>query len=140
LLFLVGIPISFFATGLRLQPLVRSTSTGAIGLWSGVRFVGRIFSRSHSADEEDDEFDDTLEPSLDVAPEPVAAATGDLRETRVRREQARKVPARPKSASQPALNLGEGEYQLPALGLLAEPIRTQGRAGQSDEALEENAR
>jgi S-DNA-T family DNA segregation ATPase FtsK/SpoIIIE len=139
LLLLVGSPVSFFATGLRLQPLLRALAAGVFGARSGVRFVGRIFSRSRT--EEDQEEDaDVADSSLDLAPEPVAAATGDLRGTRVRREQAKRPSPRPKSASQPALDLGEGEYQLPALGLLAEPVRIQDRTAQSDEALEENAR
>ncbi len=141
LLLLCGMPVSFFATGLRVQPLMRGATVVAFGLWSGVGLVGRVFSRSRSEVEEAEEFaDDDSDSSLDLTPEPVAALTGDLRETRVRREQARKPSARPKSASQPALDLGEGEYQLPALGLLAEPVRIHDRTAQSDEALEENAR
>src|SRR5206468_3271365 len=103
------------------------------------RFIPRIWPRRRSKDDED-VIEAGPDVSLDLAPEPVAAGTDDPRETRIRREQARKVPARPKSPSQAALDLGEGEYQLPPLGLLAEPIRIQGRAGLSDEALEENAR
>jgi S-DNA-T family DNA segregation ATPase FtsK/SpoIIIE len=47
---------------------------------------------------------------------------------------------RPQGTFAHRLDLGEGEYQLPPLGLLAEPVRVQDRAGLSDEALEENAR
>ena len=45
-----------------------------------------------------------------------------------------------KRSKQPALNLASGEYQLPALGLLAEPAPVADNHGLSDEALEENAR
>jgi S-DNA-T family DNA segregation ATPase FtsK/SpoIIIE len=139
LLFAIGLPVAFFATGLRLQPLLRALMFVFFSCWRAVRWIGHVFARSRRADDEE-EIDDDPDESLDIMPEPVAAVTGDLRETRVRREQARKVSARPKSASQPALDLGESEYQLPALGLLAEPVRIQARTAQSDEALEENAR
>jgi S-DNA-T family DNA segregation ATPase FtsK/SpoIIIE len=141
LLLAVGLPASFFATGLRLQPLLRGATVAAFGVWRAVHFSGRIFSRSRPiVDEDEEDFDDTPDTSLDVAPEPVAEGTRDLRGTRVRREQLRKAPPRPKSSSQPALDLGEGEYQLPPLGLLAEPVRIQDRSALTDEALEENAR
>jgi S-DNA-T family DNA segregation ATPase FtsK/SpoIIIE len=140
LLLAIGLPASFFATGLRLAPLLRSVSVVAFGLWRGVAFAGRIFPRWRRNEEEEEEFDDAPESSLDVAPEPVAETARDLRGTRVQRERAKKTPPRTKSASQPALDLGEGEYQLPPLGLLAEPVRIQDRAGLTDDALEENAR
>ncbi|HLY04952.1 MAG TPA: DNA translocase FtsK 4TM domain-containing protein [Rhizomicrobium sp.] len=141
----LGTPAWFFATGLRLQPLLQGATAVVLGAWSAARFVGRIIPRARSADEEEDKDDDEEaggpeDLSLDVAPEPVAETSGDLRGSRVRREQPRKTPPRPKSSAQPALDLGEGEYQLPPLGLLAEPVRTQDRTAQSDEALEENAR
>ncbi len=53
-------------------------------------------------------------------------------------QAARAASAKP--ARQPVLNLSSGEYQLPALGLLAEPVRVQDKTALSDEALEENAR
>jgi S-DNA-T family DNA segregation ATPase FtsK/SpoIIIE len=136
---LIGVPVAFYATGLRLQPLARAAGAVAFRVWQTVGFFGRILRRRRSSEDSDDCQDDS-DNSLDVAPEPVAAITGDLRELRVRREQARKLSSRPKSPSQPALDLGEGEYQLPPLGLLAEPLRKHERTGQSDEALEENAR
>src|SRR6185503_19437015 len=48
------------------------------------------------------------------------------------------IPLKP--AKQPALNLTHSEYQLPALGLLAEPVRVTDNSDITDEALEENAR
>jgi S-DNA-T family DNA segregation ATPase FtsK/SpoIIIE len=139
LLLAIGLPLAFFATGLRLQPLMRGAGLATFGVWRAMRFAAGIFSRSRSHPEEGEEFDEPSDVSLDVAPQPVAETT-DLRGTRVRREQVRKAPARPKSASQPALDLGESEYQLPPLGLLAEPVRIQERNALNDEALEENAR
>ncbi|HEX4079659.1 MAG TPA: DNA translocase FtsK 4TM domain-containing protein, partial [Rhizomicrobium sp.] len=136
-----GVPLAFVATGLRFQPVWR-------GFVSGIAFVayaGMFVVRTargwwrgvpdRTAQQRDD--------SLDIVPEPAAASTFEperLRETRVKRDDARKAPPKPKAARQAALDLGEGEYQLPPLGLLAEPVRVQDRAGLSDEALEENAR
>src|SRR6202035_3238582 len=54
-------------------------------------------------------------------------------------EEARRI-AGGKRARQPALALASGEYQLPALGLLNEPVRLPESHTLSDEALEENAR
>ena len=68
-----------------------------------------------------------------MAPEPLGA-----RGSRVKREEPRKVQA--KRAKQPALNLDSGEYQLPALGLLNEPVHAGDSTTLSDESLEENAR
>ncbi len=147
---IVGAPLAFFATGLQLRPLLRS----ATHLRSIVARVGAMirmpvhFAR-HDDDEEEDADDEELETDEDddyglgVKPEPVAARTGTAepaRTTRVKREDNRKNPQRAKAPRQPALNLAAGEYQLPALGLLAEPVRLHDATALSDEALEENAR
>ena len=58
---------------------------------------------------------------------------------RIKREAMRRE-AKIKTARQPALNLAEGEYQLPPLGLLAEPVRQHDATALTDDALEENAR
>jgi len=87
--------------------------------------------------EEDEEGDDEEgDYGLDVRPEPIASR----RASRVKREEPRKVAARPKTDGQRALDLGQSEYQLPALGLLAEPVKQHEATALSDEALEENAR
>ena len=87
--------------------------------------------------EEGDEEEDEDDYGLDVAPEPVAAR----RSSRVKREEARKrAPAKPKPRASPRSISAESEYQLPALGLLAEPVRMHEAAALTDEALEENAR
>ncbi len=62
-----------------------------------------------------------------------------MRGRRVQRdERPRKLKG--KSDSQPALNLAEGEYQLPPLGLLMEPPTESVAPAVNDDALEENAR
>ena len=91
-------------------------------------------------DEEPEQKDDPY--GLSVRPEPVAGTTRAderRREIRVKREE-RKLAKTPKSARQPALNLGASEFQLPPLGLLAEPVPQHESPALSDEALEENAR
>src|SRR3984957_2523273 len=89
--------------------------------------------------ESEDESDDHAY-GLAIAPEPIAGHDDDRRSSRVKREEARRGPLKTKTPRQPALNLAESEYQLPALGLLAEPVRLHDAAALSDEALEENAR
>ncbi|HEY3776875.1 MAG TPA: DNA translocase FtsK 4TM domain-containing protein, partial [Rhizomicrobium sp.] len=134
-----SLPLAFLATGLRAQPIVRGTAMVCAFLWRAGEWIAHAIPRRRAADDgaeraiEDD--------SLEFAPEPAAAATTDsARATRVKRDETKKPAARTKPARQAALDLGEDEYQLPPLGLLAEPVRVQDRAGQSDDALEENAR
>ena len=95
-------------------------------------------------DEEYHEFEDENDDGyhLDVAPEPIAAARlAERRESRVKRDEAAAYPgARQACGKQTALNLASGEYHLPALDLLAEPIAVKDTQRLSDEALEENAR
>jgi S-DNA-T family DNA segregation ATPase FtsK/SpoIIIE len=150
LLLIAGLPLAFLATGLRFMPFARSAANVPAALW----WMGaRIRARSSPADPQDYEDDsdtEAFEPEtesdsdgyhLDVAPEPIAAARlAERRENRIKREAARKTAAAPKRERQPALNLESSEYQLPALGLLAEPLQVHDTAGLSDDALEENAR
>ena len=154
LLLIAGLPLSFLATGLRFMPLARAAGTGAAFLWwagSRLRMPEALQKRfAHHADDEAeeqddyeaaDEDDDSDGYHLDVAPEPLAAAKlAERRENRIKREAARKTATAPKRDRQVALNLDSGEYQLPALGLLAEPVQLHDSAHLSDEALEENAR
>ncbi|MEJ0027950.1 MAG: DNA translocase FtsK 4TM domain-containing protein [Rhizomicrobium sp.] len=153
LLLVAGLPLSFLATGLRLTPILRGlANVPATVLWAGSLLKMPKFSfrkAEHNYDEEEfePEFDEESEPedegyALDVAPEPIAATRlAERRESRVKREEAKKAAAtnikRPK---QPALDLVSGEYQLPALNLLAEPVVVHDATALSDEALEENAR
>ncbi|HEY4944464.1 MAG TPA: DNA translocase FtsK 4TM domain-containing protein [Rhizomicrobium sp.] len=149
LLLLAGLPLSFLATGIRLRPLLRGmANVPAAFLWAGslLRIPSFSFRKARDYDEDDHEpeLDDESEDeayALNMAPEPIAAARlAERRESRVKREEARRAATTPKRARQPALDLVSGEYQLPALSLLAEPIVVHDAAALSDEALEENAR
>ena len=154
-LLLVGLPLAFLATGLRFMPLARASANIPAALWwlGGKIRLPRFKSAdihydedySHESDESsfEDEDNDADGYHLDVRPEPLAATRlAERRENRVKREEARRPPttASAKRSKQPALNLASGEYQLPALGLLAEPAPVADNHGLSDEALEENAR
>ncbi|MDE3116417.1 MAG: DNA translocase FtsK 4TM domain-containing protein, partial [Pseudomonadota bacterium] len=157
LLLVAGLPLAFLATGLRLKPLLRLAATmPAVLLWL-VRKLRlpelswHSFRRADAGqaepeeDWEEDETDEDEEDSddgyaLKVKPEPIAATRlAERRESRIKREAAKRE-AKNKPARQPALNLSSGEYQLPSLGLLAEPVHHDAAELMSDEALEENAR
>ncbi len=147
LLLMAGLPLAFFATGLKLQPILRSIATvPAFFVWlGGMIRMPEVLTRptyEHSDVEEDEQDldDEDHAYGLAIAPEPIAAHDDDRRSSRVKREEARKGPPKTKTPRQPALNLAESEYQLPALGLLAEPVRLHDAVALSDEALEENAR
>jgi DNA segregation ATPase FtsK/SpoIIIE, S-DNA-T family len=147
---LAGLPLAFFATGLELRPLWQGVAA-LPGLFAQTASFLRIpTAKQHDDDEEEyddedyeeedeDDEDDDGDYGLAVKPEPIAAR-GNSRSSRVKREENRKNPPKPKPARQPALDLAAGEYQLPALGLLAEPVRQHEATALSDEALEENAR
>jgi len=141
-LFLVaGLPLAFLATGLEARPIWRGATDAAALAYHGCGILARALRRRRD-DDEDDDVD--LSESLDVVPEPTAVTSREPERRRdsprVKREEQRKQPVKSKPAGQTALNLGDSEYQLPPLGLLAEPARTQDRPELSDEALEENAR
>jgi DNA segregation ATPase FtsK/SpoIIIE, S-DNA-T family len=148
-LLVLGLALAFWATGLRFMPLARAAANIPAGLWwLGTRLKQFQAQRPtlHIEDEDEDlsshDEDDSEEGyHLDAAPEPLAATRlAERRESRVKREEAKRLPQTAKRAKQPALNLASGEYQLPALGLLAEPAPVAENHGLSDEALEENAR
>ena len=157
LLLVVGLPLAFLATGLKARPLARNLANiPASAAWLGGMLRMPNFSRGHHDDDDerhephaDDEDDDGYHLGEDEdAPasgksESVAARRlserRESRESRVKRDAAKKAPATEKR-SQTALNLGSGEYQLPALDLLAEPVVVKDTHGLTDEALEENAR
>ena len=148
LLLIAGLPLAFIATGLRFSRIARGVGNSAAVLyWLGgkVKLPARRVAVVHDYDEEDEEpeseerEDDSY--ALDIAPEPIAATKlAERRETRIKREEARRAVAPAKRSKQPALNLASSEYQLPSLGLLTEPPRVQDTQALSDEALEENAR
>jgi S-DNA-T family DNA segregation ATPase FtsK/SpoIIIE len=153
LLLLVGLPLAFLATGLKAGPIARGLADIPAGMiWLGGMLRMPKFSRDdneedderHEPHMDDDEEDDGYhlgeDEEEDDAPEPVAARRlAERRESRVKREAARKAVAT-ETRKQTALNLGSGEYQLPALDLLAEPVAVKDNHGLTDEALEENAR
>ncbi len=107
-------------------------------------------SFGHHDDEDDHPYDDDEEGAyhLDTGedspgsfrPQSVAASRlAERQKSRVRRDMRVAAPNK-RADKQPALNLSSGEYQLPALGLLAEPAPVKDTHTLSDEALEENAR
>jgi S-DNA-T family DNA segregation ATPase FtsK/SpoIIIE len=156
-LLLVGLPLAFLATGLKWKPLLRAASDlPATALWLGGMLKISSFRRPRAEEDDDDrhepyedESDDGYHLSDDEDEEDgnpresVAdrrlAERRDARESRVKRDGGKKVVASDKR-KQTALNLDSGEYQLPALDLLAEPVAVKDTAHLTDEALEENAR
>lgn len=137
----------------------------ALGL-GGAGMVGRAFSFKRArvaakpkeerwyADEEDDEdeTDDEDEPRTSVeidddedgftgmSSKPELFMGHESPGTRVRRSEDKKRKPNLKTRLQPALNLAEGEYQLPPLSLLREPPAETQTPTFSDDQLEENAR
>ncbi|HEX5278573.1 MAG TPA: DNA translocase FtsK 4TM domain-containing protein [Micropepsaceae bacterium] len=113
---------------------------GAIQLWR--RQPGARVARApmpETDDDEDEEEEELAGFDEDEEPEP---ARGRYRgsETLVRRSDDRQRRTKMKAELQPALNLGEGEYQLPPLGLLAEPPADPIGPVVTDDALKENAK
>jgi len=149
LLLAAGLPLAFVATGLRFRPILLGfANVAALFYWLGSRLrIPRFSVRSTPVyDEEESEFEHDEESdaegySLSMAPEPIAATRlAERRESRVKREEARKAQAPARLRKQPALDLVSSDYQLPALGLLNEPVHIHDTTGLSDDALEENAR
>jgi S-DNA-T family DNA segregation ATPase FtsK/SpoIIIE len=154
------LPLAFLATGLRIMPILRGIwNLPAAIVWAGslLRIANwrksaankpgsKSGAKSLAYDEEDEDYDydeDSDEDGyhLDAAPESLAATRlAERRESRVKREEARRVPMAPGKRKQAALSLATGEYQLPALELLAEPVALKDSHRLTDEALEENAR
>jgi S-DNA-T family DNA segregation ATPase FtsK/SpoIIIE len=151
ILLIVGLPLAFIATGVHFIRLMRNlANVPAFALWAHQRTSDAISqfrgsSRAYEHDDDDSEYDvheDEEEGvyGLTERREPVMSRDEEPKTpVRVRREDAKK-PAPLKPAKQPALNLASSEYQLPALGLLNEPVRLHDATALSDDALEENAR
>jgi S-DNA-T family DNA segregation ATPase FtsK/SpoIIIE len=151
ILLAVGLPLAFLATGIHFIRLARNiANVPAFALWVHQRTRAAIYelrgsSRGYEHDDDDSEYDvheDEEEGvyGLTERREPVMSRDDQPKTSvRVRREDAKKpIPLKP--AKQPALNLASSEYQLPALGLLNEPVRLHDATALSDDALEENAR
>jgi S-DNA-T family DNA segregation ATPase FtsK/SpoIIIE len=127
---------------------VLALARGAFDLSVGTAgFLARLRFRRRAPDEEatekwvDDETDEDEEQDDSDSDTPFdAPVTRDAPEKRVRRAEDRRRKAKAKGDSQPALNLAEGEYQLPPLGLLMEVPPESVAPAFSDDALEENAR
>ena len=143
-----GVTLAWLSTGIRTEPALRVVAAvSRFTMRNGrkaVRFVRRRLA-TRNADFEDDEpfeeYDDegAGDPILgDMRPEPFVPH--DTSGTRVQRNDERKRKPKVKGDRQPALNLSEGEYQLPPLGFLSEAPRETTAPVFSDDALEENAR
>jgi S-DNA-T family DNA segregation ATPase FtsK/SpoIIIE len=149
-LLIVGLPLAFLATGLRFKPIARGIMNVPAGaVWLAGLIKKPDFHFGHNDDDEDNhEYDGDDEgayhldadEAASVGREPIAAARlAERQSNRVRRDARTAAPPK-RSDKQPALNLSSGEYQLPALGLLAEVPPVKNTHTLSDEALEENAR
>jgi DNA segregation ATPase FtsK/SpoIIIE, S-DNA-T family len=155
LLLIAGLPLAFLATGVHFIRMMRNiANVPAFALWAhnwtraAIAEIRDRRPRAYDHDDDDSEYEvhedeeegvyglmERREPVMARDEEPEAPKTS----VRVRRDETKKVtPLKP--AKQPALNLASSDYQLPALGLLAEPVRQHEATALSDDALEENAR
>jgi len=147
LLLLAGLPLAFLATGLRFMPIARGVmNIPATAVWLAGLIKRPVFHHDddeaevHEYQDDDEGAYHLDEDAPQAAPRESVAATrlAERQKSRVQRDA--RVAAPKRSDKQPALNLASGEYQLPALGLLAEPITVKDTHTLSDDALEENAR
>ena len=145
LLFITGLPLALLAADLRVKPLLRAAvNVPAFFYWIGtlLKMPDLSFARKRKPYEDDSDVEPDVDGEedfgLDIAPEPLGATSRS--KPLVKREEARKGPPPAKRGKQPALNLESSEYQLPALGLLAEPVHRSDPSTLSDDSLEENAR
>ena len=149
LLLLAGLPLAFLATGLRFMPIARGVmNIPATAVWLVGLIKRPVFHHDDDDAEvheyrDDDEGAYHLEEDAPEAPQRESVAATKLAErqkSRVQRDSRVAAPAAKRADKQPTLNLAAGEYQLPALGLLAEPVTVKDTHTLSDDALEENAR
>ncbi|HYM17543.1 MAG TPA: DNA translocase FtsK 4TM domain-containing protein [Micropepsaceae bacterium] len=152
-LLLAGSALILTAGGIRWAAVKTVLFAVAGSLWAAGSWLHQRFSRRRMDEVEDEDFEaepgwdeeadadaeseDDDVASLDVAPERFEPR--ELPGRRVQRDERRRK-GKAKAGSQPALNLAEGEYQLPPLGLLSEPPVDTAAPAFSDDALEENAR
>ena len=151
-LLLAGLPLAFLATGLRFMPLYRGAMNipaTAIWLWGLIKKPDFSFGHHDDADDHDHAYEDDDEGAyhLDagepgaIVPESIAATRlAERQKNRVKRDAAKPQTQTKRAEKQTALNLGNGEYQLPGLDLLTEAPPHKETHTLSDEALEENAR
>jgi S-DNA-T family DNA segregation ATPase FtsK/SpoIIIE len=146
----LGLVLVFVATGIRVHAL-GTAGFGALALAGsagralyGFAFRRRARREDETGDEEwedDSDDDESLDADDDREDEDSdAPVPRDMRGKRVQREERPRNKVKMKADSQPALNLAEGEYQLPPLGLLTEPPPETHTPAFNDDALEENAR
>jgi DNA segregation ATPase FtsK/SpoIIIE, S-DNA-T family len=146
----LGAMLIFVAAELKGRTVL-ALARGAYGLSLGTaRLLARVTFRRRAREEEaqeeaervDDKDEDNDDADLDFDSDVPfdAPVSRDAPEKRVRRAEDRRRKAKSKGDSQPALNLAEGEYQLPPLGLLMEVPQESVAPAFSDDALEENAR
>jgi len=137
LLFAGGLTLAFMAADIRIRSLLRGGFhavafvywLGTLLKWPSPRPQRRRIEPSARRREDEDEEED-FEPDEAL---PAAASVAN----RIKREETKKPVKRTR---QPALNFDSGEYELPAIGLLAEPQHGRDETAFSDESLEENAR
>jgi S-DNA-T family DNA segregation ATPase FtsK/SpoIIIE len=144
---LSGVVLVLWASGMAVR-VSRAGIAVAMLLWhSALRLLphpgsARVVRKARPEDDDDDFTDDDFEAEdefeePDVQP---ALSVREMGETRVRRSGDRRRKGRVKLKLQAALNLAEGEYQLPPLGVLAETPAESTSPTVSDDALKENAR
>jgi S-DNA-T family DNA segregation ATPase FtsK/SpoIIIE len=153
-LMLKSADLNWRAVGAAFSALLTAVLAGAIVLGRAFSFLKRTraptkpkVAKWYAEDDEKDEdealgpiephFDDDL-PDLPERFDSLSAY--DPLQKRVRRNDDKKRKPNLKTRLQPALNLAEGEYQLPPLSLLREPPSDVNTPAYSDDALEENAR
>ncbi len=149
LLLLAGLPLAFFATGLKLRPILRGvTSVPAYFVWlGGMIHMPEMLTRKrydHADDEEVDseDEDDDHAYRLGVAPEPIAATRGrrsplQPRQARGRAQgsaQGRRLRVSPRSIW-PKANISCRRWDF-----WPNPFALHDATALTDEALEENAR
>ena len=138
----LGFALVVLASGVplgRILPLAGSSYAALAALGSRLGRV-RLFRRRR-IDDDFDENDYEEEGEDDFAPVSGRLGANARRMAkRVRRAKECNTKAKHKSDRHPALNLAEGEYQLPPLGHLTAPPSNGPLSVVSDDALEENAR
>jgi S-DNA-T family DNA segregation ATPase FtsK/SpoIIIE len=139
LLFAAGLTLAILAADIRIRLMLR----GGFHALAFLYWLGTLVKWPEAQPKRKER---RIEPAMDAPDEPEEFVDGAVPEpaaasvsSRVKREEIKKpVPA--KRTKQPALGFVSGEYELPSLGLLAEPVHAGDQSVFSDESLEENAR